>query len=68
MASDAEKNAGTSPEVKVEELSDDWFGPIDALAREYQDPTPGMGPTPALRLADLHGLGAAKEWAESLLR
>jgi len=43
---------------------DDWFAPIDQLIREYDSVQSEAG----FRLADLHGLGAAKQWAENLVR
>jgi len=48
----------------VGEDPEDWFGPIDRLIREYDS----IQPEADLRLADLHGLGPAKEWAEGLVR
>jgi ATP-dependent Zn protease len=43
---------------------EDWFGPIDRLIREYDS----IQSEADLRLADLHGLGPAKAWAEGLVR
>lgn len=66
MSKDAEKN--TIPQPEADARSDDWFGPIDALAREYEGTPRESTPASIPRLADLHGLGAAKEWAETLIR
>ncbi len=68
MTSETEKNVGPKSDAEVDGPSDDWFGPIDALIQEYQNPSTETVLDPALRLADLHGLGPAKEWAESLIR
>lgn len=48
----------------VEEDPEDWFAPIDRLIKEYDS----IQPEADLRLADLHGLGPAKAWAEGLVR
>jgi ATP-dependent Zn protease len=66
MSKDADKNAMPQPEADA--LPDDWFGPIDALVREYEDPPREATLASTPRLADLHGMGAAKEWAETLIR
>lgn len=48
----------------VDEDLEDWFAPIDQLIKEYES----IQPEADLRLADLHGLGPAKDWAEGLVR
>ncbi|NBJ13709.1 AAA family ATPase [Microvirga arsenatis] len=48
----------------VDEDPEDWFAPIDRLIKEYDS----IQPEADLRLADLHGLGPAKAWAQGLVR
>lgn len=68
MPMDAEKSSAPQPEPEADGSPDDWFGPIDALIREHENPPQETTSTSTPRLADIHGLGAAKEWAESLTR
>jgi ATP-dependent Zn protease len=68
MPNETDKTAGPQVETGADAPSDDYFADIDALVREYQNPPPGMEPEPLPRLADMHGLGPAKRWAESLVR
>jgi SpoVK/Ycf46/Vps4 family AAA+-type ATPase len=57
-------SARPSLALMVDEEPEGWFAPIDRLIREYD----GIQLEADLRLADLHGLGPAKTWAEGLVR
>jgi len=68
MPTDTYQTSGPQVAADADAPPDGYFDAIDALVREYQDAPAEMRPEPVPPLSEIHGLGPARRWAESLVR